>query len=295
MQRITGKNIYLKCESLQPSGAFKDRGIGNLCLYYANQGAKGFVSSSGGNAGMAVAYAAQILKLPAVVVVPTTTPPMLIDKIRAEKAQVIVEGINWNAADEIAQKIVQEKGYAFIPPFDHRVIWDGYMSIIDEIDQDLGKPDAIIVSVGGGGLYSGLVEGLRAHGWRDVTIITAETEGAASMAASIKAKKRVILEHIDTIATTLGAKQICQQAFDFSQTHPTIAQTVTDFEAVQACLHFADDHRMLVEPSCGAALAIAYENRALLHQFNNIVVIVCGGNGVSLELLRMWGQSLNGA
>jgi L-serine/L-threonine ammonia-lyase len=288
LSRLTGKAIYLKCESLQQSGAFKDRGIGALCAYYASQSVTGFISSSGGNAGMAVAYASQVLNIPATIVIPVTTPSLIVTKLRAENATVIVHGDSWDESDQLAREMAASNNLAYIPPFDHPRIWEGYVSIIEEIQADSLKPHAIVVSVGGGGLYSGLVQGCESLGWKDVTLLTAETEGAASFAKSFEAKKRIRLDKIDTIATTLGAKQICQHAFDLSQKHPTIPHIVTDKEAVSACLKFADDHRQLVEPACGAALALAYEQPAALQDFDKIVIIVCGGSGVSLSLLQQW-------
>lgn len=289
LSEIAGRNIYLKMESLQPSGSFKDRGIGALCEYYANEKVKGFISSSGGNAGLAVAYASKMLGIPCQVIIPQTTPTMMINKIRAEDADVIIFGNDWNQADERARELSEELHYAYIPPFDHPVIWQGYTSLIKEMHKEQIKPNAIIVSVGGGGLFSGLIKGLYEVGWNEsVTMITAETEGAATLAKSVEANERIILDKINTIAVTLGAKQICQQAFDWTQKHPVLPQVVTDKEAVDACLKFADDHRLLVEPACGAALAIIYQKRQIIEQFQHIVVVVCGGNGVSLQLLQNW-------
>ncbi|HRE30442.1 MAG TPA: pyridoxal-phosphate dependent enzyme [Candidatus Berkiella sp.] len=293
LSKLSGRQIYLKCEMLQPSGSFKDRGIGALCAHYAQQHVSGFISSSGGNAGLAVAYASQVLNIPAKVVVPKTTPDIMVQKLRAERAIVIVEGDNWDDADRLAKEISENEHYAYIPPFNNPIIWQGYMPIIDEIKQQMPKPDAIIVSVGGGGLYSGLVQGLHANGWKDVAIITAETEGAASLATAMKEKKRIRLEMINTVATTLGAKQICQQAFDLAMKHPTYPHIVTDKAAVNACLQFADHHRFLVEPACGAALSVIYEQYSIIQQFSNIAVILCGGSGVNLSLLKKWQQQFS--
>ena len=161
-------------------------------------------------------------------------------------------------------------------------------ALVRELAETGIKPDAIIVAVGGGGLLCGVAEGLHEVGWHDVVIITAETQGAASLAESVKAKKRVKLASIDTIAVTLGAKQVCQQAYDWTKKHPIFPETVTDKAAVSACWRFADDHRLLVEPACGAALAIVYDQHKILERFETVVVIVCGGSGVSLELLNEW-------
>lgn len=288
LSQLTGKNIYLKVEALQPSGSFKDRGVGSLCEHYAQQNVAGLVCSSGGNAGLAVAYASNYLNIPATIIVPSSTPENMIEKIRAENVNIEIIGKIWDEADEAAQKLAKSKNYAYIPPFNHPIIWQGYTSIIEELYASHLKPDAIIVSVGGGGLYSGLVLGLKKYGWFETTMITAETTGAASFATSFENQKRTKLTEVSTIAVTLAAKQICEQAFNLSQGHPTQPQVVSDQEAVRACLNFADDHRLLVEPACGAALAIPYFKKNALEKFENIVVIVCGGNGVSLDLLNQW-------
>lgn len=288
LSQLNDCNIYLKMETLQTSGSFKDRGIGKLCNYYAEKGIKGLVSSSGGNAGIAVAFAGRRLGLDIKVIVPQNTVPLTINKMKSEGADVITQGDVWDEADLFAKKLAEKLNYAYIPPFNNPLIWEGYESIIDELDADNIKPDAIITSVGGGGLFSGIIQGLMKHQWHDTHLITAETTGAATLATSYTQKKRIRLEKIDTIAITLGAKQLCQRAFELCMSYPTHPQIITDRQATNAVYQFANDHHTLVEPACGAALAIAYEQLDILKQFKNIVVIVCGGNGVSLNLINEW-------
>lgn len=288
LSQDTGRDVFLKFEALQPSGSFKDRGIGNLCRHYAKQKAKGLVSSSGGNAGIAVSYAGRCLGLEVKVIVPSSTALMSVNKMLMQGADVITHGTVWNDADQYARTLAQELDYAYIPPFDHPLIWQGYESIVDEIKSDGIQPDALITSVGGGGLFSGLVQGLEKNQWGNVHMITAETQGAATLATSFAKNQRIVLDKIDTIATTLGAKQICERAFTLMQSHAIHPQVVTDKQAVKAVFSFADDHRLLVEPACGAALAILYEKLPIIRSYGTIVLIVCGGNGVSLDLLSRW-------
>ncbi|MGE4349037.1 MAG: pyridoxal-phosphate dependent enzyme [Candidatus Berkiella sp.] len=290
LSELIERNVYVKMDAMQPSGSFKDRGIGKLCMHYAQQGKKGLVSSSAGNAGIAVAYAGRQLGLDVKVIVPTSALLLSVSKMLAEDADVITQGHVWNDADIYARELAKELDYAYIPPFDHPIIWQGYESIIDELKKDKIKPDAIITSVGGGGLFTGLIQGLIKHKWSKVALITAETEGAASLAKSFQTKQRITLDSIDTIATTLGAKQICEQAFNYLSTHPVYPQVLSDKATIQAVAAFADHHRVLVEPACGAALAVAYQNLPVLKQFKNIAIIICGGNGVSVELLNGWKQ-----
>lgn len=280
LSRILGVPVWLKMEALQPSGSFKNRGIGNLCTHYASKGAKRFVSSSGGNAGLAVAYSGRKLQVPVTVIVPESTSKMMIEKIRMEGAEVIVHGQSWDEADLYARSLLQDHTY-YIPPFDHPLIWQGHSTMIDEITKVNDKPGAILLAVGGGGLLCGVIEGLHRAEWQDVPVIAVETEGAASFAASVQAGRVTTLKEIHTVATSLGAKTIAQQAFEWTKKHRIESAVVSDEEAINAASQFAHDHRILVEPACGAPLSLVYNKNAILQSFSSILVIVCGGCNVS--------------
>lgn len=283
-----GRTVYLKMEALQPTGSFKIRGIGLLCEKYAEQGARCFVSSSGGNAGLAAAYSGRRLGVAVQVIVPKTTLPMMRDKIALEGAEVLVHGEQWSDADELAHQLVVDDGVYYIPPFDHPLIWQGHASLVHEVAAAGVNPQAIVLSVGGGGLLSGVVQGLDEVGWPAVTLLAAETAGAASFAAALAADRVVSLEKISTIATSLGAKRVCEQAFLYTKTHQILSQIVTDRQAIEACCHFADDQQLLVEPACGAALALLYSKFPTIYNFDPIVVVVCGGRAVNLEMMNRW-------
>lgn len=276
LSQSSHRRIRLKLDILQAPGSFKIRGIGLACESYARQGKQRFIASSGGNAGIAVAYAGRRLGIPAVVVVPQSTPEPARERIRQQGATLIVHGAAWHEANALAQSLLTDTD-AFIHPFDDPLLWQGHASLIDELAACSAAPDAIVLSVGGGGLYSGVVEGLRRNGWDKVAIIAAETAGADSFARAIAAGERIALDAITSVATSLGARQVCEQAFQLSRQHPTRAAVVSDAAALQACERFLDDHRMLVEPACGAALALPYENAQVLQDYQDIVLIVCGG------------------
>lgn len=280
LSNILGIPVWLKMEALQPSGSFKNRGIGHLCSHYAEKGAKLFISSSGGNAGLAVAYSGRKLDVPVKVIVPETTSQAMIEKIRSEGASVTVHGKSWDEADQFAKSLLTHPDTYYIPPFDHPLIWQGHSTMIDEIYKEQVKPGAILVAVGGGGLLCGVVEGLQRVGWQDIPVIAVETEGAASFAASLHAGKVVELTEICTVATSLGAKKIAQQAFDWTKKHRIESALVSDQEALDAASRFAFDHRLLVEPACGAPLSLVYHKRPVLLSFPSILVIVCGGCSV---------------
>jgi L-serine/L-threonine ammonia-lyase len=128
--------------------------------------------------------------------------------------------------------------------------------------------------------------GLQKAGWSNVTLVTAETAGADSFYRTVRAGELVELERISSVATTLGAKKVARQALEVSRRLKVIPHVVTDREAVDACLLFADDHRVVVEPACGAALALAYKGVQVLREAKKILLIVCGGSGVNHDELR---------
>lgn len=288
MSRILGVPVYLKLESAQPSGSFKNRGIGRLCSHYAKEGMQSFVSASGGNAGLATAYSGRRLGLSVKVVVPKTASEFSRKKIEMEGAEVIIHGEDLDEAEHYARELATREGATFIPAFDHPLIWEGNSTIVYETFGDGFKPGAILLSVGGGGLLCGIAEGLEQVKWADVPIVTAETEGAAAFAASVYADHPVVLERVDTIATTLAVKHITEEAFLWTKKHTIYPQIVTDRASVNASIAFAEDHRVLVEPACGAALSLVYDELPLLKTFSSILIIVCGGVGVNCDLLKKW-------
>jgi L-serine/L-threonine ammonia-lyase len=292
LSSMLGKQVLLKMENLQPSGSFKLRGIGEMCQRAVTKGASHLVCPSGGNAGFAAAVAGAALGVRTTILVPHTTLESVRQTIRDIGAEVIVHGKVWDEANEEALRLCSAPGAVYVPPFDHPDIWDGNATLIDEVlVQNGARPtpfDVVICAVGGGGLMCGVLQGLHRNGLPHVPVIAVETTGAASFHAAVKAGAPVTLETIDTVATSLGASRVAQAAFDWTRRHDVRSVTVTDWQAVDACLRFADDMRALVEPACGAALAVAYQNLPELAQFQRPLVVVCGGIGVDLAKLESW-------
>ncbi|MCB8962039.1 MAG: pyridoxal-phosphate dependent enzyme [Ardenticatenales bacterium] len=290
-RQVKGR-VWLKMDACQPTGSFKARGMSVAAQHYAAQGATSLLASSGGNAGLAVAYAGRQLGLPTTIVVPQSTGDRAKELMRQEGAEVIVHGETWVEAHGLALEIQAKTGAAYLHPFDDPIIWAGHATMIAEVVASGIRPDALVVSVGGGGLLIGMIQGLRAAGWDDVTVVAVETAGASSLAQSIHAGELVTLPSIDTIATTLGAKQVAAQALKDSLDYGVIPHVVSDKEAVDACARFLHDHRVLVEPACGASLAAVYDPIPALKDKENILVIVCGGAGITPEQLAAYQQQL---
>jgi L-serine/L-threonine ammonia-lyase len=239
---------------------------------------------------------------------------MMIAKLRAAGAtQVIQHGAHWSEADRHLREVVMQAAASqgeqpvYVPPFDHPDVWQGHSSLVHElavqfVEQDIhSPPDLIVCSVGGGGLLNGMVQGIDAQGeaWKTRTkILAMETAGADALAQSLAAGKRVTLPAITSLATSLGAVQVCERTFELAERcrisgmlHNAV---LTDAEAAMGCWRFADDERMLVELACGVSLAVCYGKRleAILGRpitpEEKVVIVVCGGSAVSVDVVETW-------
>jgi len=280
--------VWLKMDALQPSGSFKLRGIGRLVQHAVAEGARAIVCASGGNAGFAADYAGAALGIPVTIVVPRSTSNPVRQAIAARGAEVLVHGKAWDDAHAHATALAERTGAVYVHPFDHPLLWDGHATLIDEVVREGADFDCVVTSVGGGGLLAGIVEGLRRNGRADVPVIAVETVGAACLNRSLAAGELVTLPAITSIATSLGARRPALRALQLAREHPVLSVTVTDAQAVDACLRLADTLRVLVEPACGAALAAIDAHRAAFAPFRAPLVEVCGGIGVSLAKLAEW-------
>uniref|UniRef100_A0A673UXN3 L-serine deaminase n=1 Tax=Suricata suricatta TaxID=37032 RepID=A0A673UXN3_SURSU len=253
------------------------------------------IASTGGNAGIAAAYAARKLGVPATIVLPEGTSQHVVRRLQGEGAEVQLAGKVWDEASLKAQELARRDGWVNVPPFDHPLIWEGHASLVQELKAALGTPPgALVLAVGGGGLLAGVSAGLIEVGWQRVPIIAAETQGAHCFNAAIKAGKLVTLPNITSVAKSLGAKTVAVRALECTKELEIFSEVVDDSQAVSAVQKFLDDERMLVEPACGAALAVIYsgllgrlqaEGR-LSPSLASVVVIVCGGNSINSQGLQ---------
>lgn len=287
----TKATIWLKLENLQPSGSFKLRGIGHKCAVFAQEGVQEFICASGGNAGIAVAYSGRKLQIPVNVIVPKTTSQKAIQAIADHGASVRVFGDSYQQAHQKALELLHKEN-RYIHAYDDPLVWDGHATLVDEVKKEGLRPDGIVLAVGGGGLLCGVAEGLKRNKWEDIPILAVETVGAHALAYSLEANKLLSLEKISSIATTLGASQVASKAFEVATSQAVESCVVTDKQAVRACLQFHQEQQSVVEPACGAALSAVYEGHSFLEDKKNILVIVCGGSGSSLEQLQKWEKEL---
>ncbi|ANB11959.1 L-serine/L-threonine ammonia-lyase CHA1 [Sugiyamaella lignohabitans] len=304
-----GCSVYLKLEQVQPSGSFKSRGLGNLVYETIRSSPFGsqfhFFSSSGGNAGCATAYAAKLYKQKCTVCVPISTPVAMVERIRRAGANVVVHGKYIADSDKyLREELIPSSDLpaVYCHPYDNELVWEGNSTLASEIVSQMSilgqkKPSAVICSVGGGGMFNGLVQGFQKANWQDVPILAVETEGCATLNKSIKSGgQQVRVEHPSTIARSLSTVSVTRETIDYAMhKHPTHSMTVSDAEAATACIEFANDHKLLIEAACGTALAPLYTNR--IHEVvpglsadSVLVVVVCGGTAVNWEILEQYSK-----
>ena len=282
-----GRPFWLKCESLQPGGAFKIRGAYNMVARLtADQRSRGVVTYSSGNHGQAMALAARELGAPAVVVMPTTAPAIKVEGARSFGAEVIFAGTTSADRRVRAEAEAAARGLTMVPPFDHEWIIAGQGTAGLEILEQCPEVAAIVVPVGGGGLLAGVaaaVKQLRP----EVRVIGVEPSGAAKMTASLAAGHPVTLPSTATIADGLMPVRPGDQTLAHVQAYVDTVVTVDDPAIVDAVLWIFANAKMVAEPSGAAATAAVLTG--LVDTAGRIagpiVAIVSGGN-MSLETLR---------
>ncbi|MCU6696097.1 threonine ammonia-lyase [Laedolimicola ammoniilytica] len=271
----TGNKVYLKPENMQVTGAYKIRGAYyKISTLSDEERAKGLITASAGNHAQGVAYAAKAYGVKAVIVMPTTTPLMKVERTKSYGAEVVLYGDVYDEACEYAYKLAEEHGYTFIHPFDDLAVATGQGTIAMEIVKELPLVDYILVPIGGGGLSTGvstLVKLLNPN----IKVIGVEPAGANCMQESLKNKKVTTLPTVSTIADGTAVKTPGTKIFPYIQKNLDDIITVTDDELIGAFLDIVENHKMVVENS--GLLTVAALNH-LNVKGKKIVSILSGGN-----------------
>lgn len=287
LEELVGKEIYLKLEYLQPTRSFKVRGACSKALSLDKKDlSKGLVTASGGNHGLGVCYAGRELETPVVVFLPTNTANEKLVKIRRWGGKVILHGDAWDEANLRAQKYAQEKNLAYVHPFDDLAVVRGQGTIALELLEQEPYLDAIIASVGGGGLISGI--GVVARQMKpEINIFGVETVGCDAVTQSFRKGYPITLPAITSIADTLGAKRTTEATLARIKAVVNDMQTVTDKEALEALLLMLEHENILMEPATSCSIAALLQNKFDLSNAEKICIILCGAN-VSLRQLKDW-------
>ena len=245
----TGNKVYLKPENMQVTGAYKIRGAYyKISTLTDEERAKGLITASAGNHAQGVAYAAKAYGAKAVIVMPTTTPLMKVERTKSYGAEVVLYGNVYDEACEHAYRLAEEHGYTFIHPFDDLAVATGQGTIAMEIVKELPLVDYILVPIGGGGLCTG-VSTLAKMLNPNIKVIGVEPAGANCMQVSLKNKKVTTLPEISTIADGTAVKTPGEKIFPYIQKNVDDIITVTDDELIVAFLDVVENHKMVVENS----------------------------------------------
>ncbi len=271
----TGNKVYFKPENMQYTGAYKVRGAYyKISTLSEDERAKGIITASAGNHAQGVAYAAKLYHAKAVIVMPTSTPLIKINRTKSYGAEVVLYGDVYDDACEHAMKLAEENGYTFIHAFNDLDVACGQGSIAMEIIKELPTVDYILCPIGGGGLCTG-VSTLAKMLNPKIQIIGVEPEGANCMQESLKADHIVSLPSVNTIADGTAVRTPGDKLFPYIKANVDEIITVPDEELIGAFLDMIENHKMVVENS--GLLTVA----ALKHldvKNKKIVSILSGGN-----------------
>ena len=275
--------LALKCESLQPGGAFKIRGAYNMVAQLTDeQRHRGVITYSSGNHGQAMALAARELGAPAVVVMPKTAPRIKVEGARSFGAEVIFEGTTSVERRVRAEHEAAARGLTMVPPFDHEWIIAGQGTAGLEILEQMPDVGAVLVPIGGGGLIAGVAAAIKLTR-PSVKVIGVEPEGAAAMKASIEAGHPVTLDKTETIADGLMPVRPGDLTFAHVRQFVDRIVTVTDLQIIDAVLWLFANAKIVAEPSGAATVAAALTAKPRLPA--PVVAIVSGGN-IGLDKLE---------
>ncbi len=271
----TGNKVYLKPENMQFTGAYKVRGAYyKLSTLTDEERGRGLITASAGNHAQGVAYAAKCYGVKAVIVMPTTTPLIKVNRTKSYGAEVVLYGDVYDEACAHAYELAEQNGYTFIHPFDDLGVATGQGTIAMEIFKELPLVDYILVPIGGGGLATG-VSTLAKLLNPKIKVIGVEPAGANCLQASLKEGKVLTLDHVNTIADGTAVKTPGSKIFPYLAKNLDGIITVEDEELVVAFLDMVENHKMVVENS--GLLTVA-----ALKQLNvkdkRVVSILSGGN-----------------
>lgn len=271
----TGNKVYLKPENMQLTGAYKLRGAYyKISTLSPEAREKGLITASAGNHAQGVAYAAKKYNVNAVIVMPTTTPLMKVNRTKSYGAEVILKGDVYDEACEYAYQLAEEKGYTFIHPFDDLAVATGQGTIAMEIFKELPLVDIILVPIGGGGLATG-VSTLAKLLNPKIHVIGVEPAGANCMQASLEAGEVVTLSGVNTIADGTAVKTPGKEIFPYIKENIDEIIAVPDEELVVSFLDIVENHKMIVENS---GLLTVAALRHLSVKNKKVVSILSGGN-----------------
>jgi threonine dehydratase len=281
LSSLAGTTVYLKLETIQPTGSFKLRGATNALAHVAETGRRLVVTASTGNHGRAVAYAARTLGIEATVCMSALVPRNKVEAVRALGAQVRITGRSQDDAQREALRLVREEGYIYVPPFDDLDVIAGQATIGLEIVEALPAVANIVVPLSGGGLFAGVA--FAAKQIQPLVRMTGVTMArGAAMHASLTAGKPVLVDEVETLADSLGGGIGLDNRYTYALTRELIDDTVllTEASIARGIAHAYREERLVVEGAAAVGIAALLDGvlPAAHLELGPLVLIVTGSN-----------------
>jgi len=278
LSRITKKEVFLKLENLQVTQAFKARGNANkIALLSEKEKNRGVITASSGNHGQGLSLAALRAGIKAVIVLPEVAPNIKIEKIKENKAEVIIKGKTYDDACNYAHSLSKKMGYIYIQSFDDPDIITGNGSIGLEILEEVPQSQMIICPIGGGGGISGVALATKQIK-SDIKIVGVEAERSPSMLESIKAGKIIELSSANTFADGIAVRKPGKINFEIVKKYVDDIVTVSEEEMKSAIFTLAKEAKIVVEGAGASPVASLLSKKVLINNVSNIVCIITGGN-----------------
>ena len=273
--KSSNNEVYMKCENLQLTGAYKLRGALNKIISLSEEEkAKGVICSSAVNHAQGVAYASSLMGVKSSIVMPETTPYLKVESTKNYGGNIILHGKCYDDAFLKAKTIEEEEGKVFIHPFNDIDVICGQGTIALEIFEEINDLDYILVPIGGGGLISGISVAAKSLN-PNIKIIGVQAEGAPSMALSIKKDKICTLDSVNTIADGISVKTPGSKTFEIVREYVDDIITVSENDIVNAFLLLVEKHKLVAEASGVVTLAALKKLRV---KNKKVCCILSGGN-----------------
>ena len=284
-------DLRLKLENLQVTGSFKPRGVFNTLVVLGAEGrVRGVVAASGGNHGVALAYAAHVMGVPATVYLPEMASADRVARVERWGAHVVQVGRNWDDAHAAATAFAAEQNLPYVHPFDAEPTLEGQGTLGLEILHDAPETDCVLIAIGGGGLIGGAAAALKAIK-PSLRVIGVEPVGAPSMLRSVTAGEVVELSEVRTIADTLAPRAVGPLVLALAQQHVDEIVLVSDAAMIEAMRWLWLECNQLVEPSGAAVIAALMTGVARLDDSAHPVAVICGGNASAGSVFTEYEQA----
>ena len=285
LSEVASCNVYLKLENLQPTGSFKVRGaLNKLLALTQEQRDRGVVTASSGNHGAAVAWVLSTLDAHGVVFVPEDASPTKVEAIQRFGAEVRRHALDVAITEEFARSYAETNRLEYISPYNDLHVIGGQGTIAVELARQLDQADALFVSVGGGGLISGVASYAKSA-YDDVKVFGCLPQNSAVMAASVKAGRILKMESLPTLSDgTAGGIESGAITFDLCRKLVDDFILVSEEEIADAMRLFMASHHMMIEGAAGVAIASFLKTKEQFRD-KNVVIVICGAN-ISMDTLK---------